>query len=47
MKTVAKHLRDFLIPLFVTIFLPLTINRIEQRQDGDLVGGQDQRLAEQ
>ncbi len=47
MKTFPKHLRDFLIPLFETIILPLMINRIEQGQDGDLVGGQDQRLAEQ
>ena len=37
MKTFAKHLRDFLIPMFVTIILPLTINQIEQRWFGRLL----------
>jgi protein-S-isoprenylcysteine O-methyltransferase Ste14 len=31
MKTNLKHLRDFLIPIFMTIILPLWINHIEQR----------------
>jgi len=30
-KTVAKHLRDFLIPIFITIILPLLINTMEHR----------------
>jgi protein-S-isoprenylcysteine O-methyltransferase Ste14 len=32
MNILAKHLRDFLIPIIVTIILPLLINRTEQRQ---------------
>jgi protein-S-isoprenylcysteine O-methyltransferase Ste14 len=31
MKTVSKHLRDFLIPIFMTIMLPLLINTMENR----------------
>ena len=31
MKTVPKHLRDFLIPIFMTIVVPLGINRMEYR----------------
>ena len=34
MKTALKHLRDFLIPNFVTIHLPLTIIQIEQNWFG-------------
>ena len=34
MKTFAKHLRDFLIPIFVTIILPLVINRLEYHYFG-------------
>jgi protein-S-isoprenylcysteine O-methyltransferase Ste14 len=31
MRTVSKHLRDFLIPIFMTIILPLLINAMENR----------------
>jgi protein-S-isoprenylcysteine O-methyltransferase Ste14 len=31
MKTVSKHLRDFLIPLLMTVILPVMINRLEHR----------------
>jgi protein-S-isoprenylcysteine O-methyltransferase Ste14 len=31
MKNIAKHLRDFLIPFFVTILLPLWINYLEHQ----------------
>jgi protein-S-isoprenylcysteine O-methyltransferase Ste14 len=31
MKTLGKHLRDFLIPIFVTILLPLWINYLEHQ----------------
>lgn len=34
MKTLAKHLRDFLIPIFVTVILPFWINRTEHRLYG-------------
>ena len=34
MKTITKHIRDFLIPIFVTIVLPLTINRAEHLRFG-------------
>lgn len=31
MKTVTKHLRDFLIPILMTVILPLWLNRTEHR----------------
>lgn len=31
MKTLSKHLRDFLVPIFMTIILPLLINTMENR----------------
>ena len=31
MKTISRHMRDFLIPIFMTIILPLLINAMENR----------------